>query len=201
MIAKLLCVENHRFALEIYRATLSRREGVQTEYASKLSEAVEILRKDNRFDAILVDLSLEDSGGTETIKRIVELTEAPVIVYSGTSITPEECVEAGATRVFYKAKDEFNDVLRATAHIIAQQHPEILWESLPVWERKLKGQGQPSKFPIKEISGSLVAIIAVLADTYYQIMIAKTYEPPWWVISIICVVFGISLVQKHLDKK
>lgn len=90
-------------------------------------EAVNLLSHDGDFDAILVDLSLPDSNGPETIKKIKEVNRGiPIICWSGTddNATIEQCVRNGAY-VFMSKRETNGNVKRLMISAAARKRAKI----------------------------------------------------------------------------
>ncbi len=62
-------------------STILQRRGFEVESAETLEKAIKKLAKPD-YDAILLDLSLPDSDGIETFRRVHALTDVPVVVLS-----------------------------------------------------------------------------------------------------------------------
>ena len=84
----------------------------------RLARAIAILQEEP-FDLVMMDLSLPDSTGGETLRRILETEPGlPVIVLSGTTseLSREELLQAGA-----------RDFMRK-----GQLDPEMLWATIQI---------------------------------------------------------------------
>jgi two-component system, OmpR family, KDP operon response regulator KdpE len=68
-------VESIRLCLEIYEPQSSLKT------TGKGLEALKLL-KDNRYDAVLIDLGLPDIDGTEVIEKLRQFSNIPVVVLS-----------------------------------------------------------------------------------------------------------------------
>src|SRR5512140_1599252 len=101
-----LYIEDNDDDALLYRRMLSR-EGFDVELARGLDEATQLLRN-NRFDAVLLDLRLGESTGIETLRAVRKMTDLPVIVLSGTEDfhTVLDSIKAGARDYFVKDRTE-----------------------------------------------------------------------------------------------
>ncbi|MDQ8204176.1 response regulator [Pelagicoccus sp. SDUM812003] len=83
------------------------RQTYRCRHESTLEGAIQALEAGS-FDVILLDLGLPDSHGSDTVNSILERTEVPVVVLSGTSdeYLAIESVQKGAQD--YLLKDELN---------------------------------------------------------------------------------------------
>ncbi len=82
---KVLLVEDDRVdALSVQKMLTGEKDGPFTvEYASRLTEAIELLEK-THFDVVLLDLGLPESVGLETLVQMRErVTHVPVVVLTG----------------------------------------------------------------------------------------------------------------------
>ncbi|MBN1787232.1 MAG: response regulator [Sedimentisphaerales bacterium] len=51
--------------------------------AGSLSETIKCLNSDKEYDVILLDMGLPDSNGLETVRRVCEATDIPIVVLTG----------------------------------------------------------------------------------------------------------------------
>lgn len=104
----LLLVEDNPGDVEIVREILSARdhEAYEIEHVSRVSAAVEVLRV-SEVDVILLDLTLPDCSGVDSVKAIHDVAgETPIVVLTGAGDEQlaMACIDAGAQD--YLEKDE-----------------------------------------------------------------------------------------------
>jgi two-component system, sensor histidine kinase and response regulator len=96
-----LLVEDDLGAQQLVRRTLARAEGSEEyvlEMARDLASATQAIRS-QRFDNILLDLSLPDSHGVETVRKVRQLAhDIPILVLSALSETEYglKAIQSGA---------------------------------------------------------------------------------------------------------
>ncbi len=102
------------------------REGTTLEHVTRLGDGLDRLR-DERFDAVLLDLNLPDSGGMDTLTSLRETDELiPVVVLTG--VTDQDAgiaaLREGAEE--YLVKDEITPgvLVRSVAHAIERKAHE-----------------------------------------------------------------------------
>lgn len=80
---KILCVEDNPTDMLQQKHTLRQsRQFFDIEHPDTLEGALARL-EEGHFDAILLDLSLPDSHGIETVRRMRRATHLPIVVLSG----------------------------------------------------------------------------------------------------------------------
>ncbi|EPF6521951.1 hypothetical protein MKK07_003083 [Acinetobacter baumannii] len=108
---KILLVEDNDTDIGVFKSSLELFEDehnikVQLEISDNFSGALELV-KNNDFDGVVIDLSLNDSdqGGKEIIKTIIDEYKitVPIVVYTG---TPDDIAEYGFVEVHEKGKKE-----------------------------------------------------------------------------------------------
>lgn len=90
-------------------ATL-KAKSYKTEACESATEALNLLKKDAAFDAILIDMMMPEMDGYEAIpliKKIPSLSNIPVIAVTAQAMTgdKEKCLEAGADDYLSKPVD------------------------------------------------------------------------------------------------
>lgn len=94
--------------------------------AERLSEALGLLRE-NSYDAVLLDLSLPDSHGLDTVSRVIEADPAvPIIVLSGLHDTELalQAVQSGAQDYLVKGESGGELISRSVRYAIQRKHAE-----------------------------------------------------------------------------
>ncbi|MGD9200171.1 MAG: response regulator [Chitinispirillia bacterium] len=84
-IINVIIIEDNTGDARLVYETLAEVEGTQfdIEWAKSLSEGIDFISK-KQFDIILLDLSLPDSQGLDTINRMLEFAnKVPIIVFTG----------------------------------------------------------------------------------------------------------------------
>lgn len=124
---RVLCVEdNEHDVLLLSRALARFVSEAKMVQAASLREARELLAQE-RFDIILLDLSLPDVKGLQTVKRMREIAGGiPIVVLTGSTddALGKHCVQAGAQD--YLVKDTIDTALlnRVMTHAIERQRIE-----------------------------------------------------------------------------
>jgi PAS domain S-box-containing protein len=74
------------------------------------------------FDCILLDLSLPDSDGLETLQRVLAVTPTPVVVFTRTDdiAVGMDAIHAGAQEYLVKGQASGNQVLRAALFAVGR---------------------------------------------------------------------------------
>ncbi|MDX1565959.1 MAG: response regulator, partial [Phycisphaeraceae bacterium] len=105
--------------LQLLQISLEKHSGIYRftmDHRPTLEDAIEVLRRENRFDIVLTDLGLPDSDGLETLQRIQEAApKLPVIVLSGYD-DPElemHAIHYGAQDYLVKGEVEKNILVRS----------------------------------------------------------------------------------------
>lgn len=81
MSARLLLIEDEPALLAVLEAAMAFG-GFESARATRGDEALRLLAKET-FDAVLLDMGLPDTDGSELLPKVREITEAPIIVVSG----------------------------------------------------------------------------------------------------------------------
>jgi len=95
----------------------------------RLSQALEYLRQET-FDAILLDLSLPDSKGFQTVSRLQEYgLNIPIIVLTANSDeeVAAQSIQAGAQEYLVKKEIDSKLLMRSLRHAIARQNRQAAW--------------------------------------------------------------------------
>lgn len=127
---RILLVEDNPADVEYIRVSLQWRNGptVDLDVATDLTSGIEKLEEaavsPNRYDAVLLDLSLPESRGLETLRRVCYVTSAPVIVLSGTQDEKValEAVAIGAQDYLIKGNSKGPAILRSVRYAIERAH-------------------------------------------------------------------------------
>ncbi len=123
-----LLVEDDHLDAEMVELTLSRdtRNRYRLTHVQTLHEALDRLETE-RFDIVLVDLSLPDATGDEAVNRITQTySTMPVLVLSGNS-DPEfatRVIRAGAQDFIVKGADSAASLARAMAYAVERKATE-----------------------------------------------------------------------------
>ncbi len=95
------------------------------EHVERIGEAIDLLTTRNRFDVVLLDLSLPDATGIETCRRLLQGVDdcPPVIVMTGNidRVAAAEAVAAGAQDVVVKGTFDGELLVRAI-HYARERH-------------------------------------------------------------------------------
>lgn len=87
-----------------------------------LNDALEHLRR-NPFDAVILDLTLPDAGGTSAVGAIRDLSGAPIIVLTGSDdeAIAQECLAIGAEDYVRKSELHGRSLPRAVGYAIMRR--------------------------------------------------------------------------------
>jgi signal transduction histidine kinase len=125
---RILLVEDNPGDARLLRFTLQEAESLRFElvHASRLSEALDQVR-DAPVDVVLLDLSLPDAHGMETVTRMLNAAPAvPIIVLTG--LTDETvaiaAVQAGAQDYLVKGSVEGGTLARAIRYAMERKRLE-----------------------------------------------------------------------------
>ena len=128
-VIKLLLVDDDAVDCRLIDKALARFSGTvqfNIETASTLAEAIELLKSGN-YNLILLDLSLPDSSGVDTVKGIhAANSNIPIVVLTG---LPDEkmglsTIEEGAEDYLVKGKFSDNELMRTIRYAIERKRRE-----------------------------------------------------------------------------
>ena len=129
---RVLIVDDHEVTRLGLKALLAVLEAdLQTVEAGKLEDAVEIGRRGDSFDLVLLDVHLPDGNGIERLQRLKEIFEGtPIVVMSAENSRSVilSAIEAGASGYIPKDTDK-NVTLNAWRLVLASGMylpPEVL---------------------------------------------------------------------------
>lgn len=125
---RILLVEDNPGDARLLRLTLQEAESLRFElvHAARLSEALERV-KDAPADVVLLDLSLPDAHGMETVSRMLHAApDVPIIVLTG--LTDEtvavQAVQAGAQDYLVKGSVDGGTLARAIRYAMERKRLE-----------------------------------------------------------------------------
>jgi len=127
--------EPHYVALLERKLTVAT-EPFQVESASSLGAGIEKIRQTG-FDAVVLDLNLPDSRGSDTVVRMHETApDLPIVVLSGLDddTTVYDVLHCGAQEYLYKEPSAVNSLPRTIAHAIERKRVDLaLKQSTDRW--------------------------------------------------------------------
>jgi DNA-binding NarL/FixJ family response regulator len=96
---RVLVVDDHTLLNEMLTAALARNEGFDVASATSVDAAVDLIRRDGRFDAVLVDFDGPGMDGLKGLARVSEANEGSVALFSGVAnaAVVERAVKMGAS--------------------------------------------------------------------------------------------------------
>ena len=126
---KVLLVEDNPDYAKVLRKRLSKASNArfQVEYSEKLKFALEVLAK-GMPDAVLLDLSLPDSDGLETFRRVrAQAPEVPVVVLTGLDDEKIalESVRQGAQDYILKGQPNEKTISQALQYAIERNRSQM----------------------------------------------------------------------------
>ena len=173
---------------------LSGNRNISIRLAKSLREATDLL-KDDRIDAVLLDLTLPDSSGLDTVQWARRIcSNLPVIVLTGVDDekTGIASVRMGIQDYLVKGRADgwtvaraihysierkkFEEVLRERAQILDQMHDSVVWTDM---EGRITGWNKGSQrlfgYSAEEVMGSPVSILHPPGDE--EFVRTKMIEP------------------------
>jgi PAS domain S-box-containing protein len=165
---KVLLVEDNPYEAELIEDLLlgiSNKQQISLTIAERLSEALLRLNREN-FDIILLDLSLPDSQGIETVARVQEYgVNVPIVVLTGQN--DEELalrlISVGVQDYLIKRKIDGELLIRSLYYAVERQHSQ---DALRKSEEKYRS--------VVESSLIGIAIVAPIID-------CKSLEQCTWI--------------------
>ncbi len=131
---RILLVEDNPGDARLLGETLREAQGLShaLTHVERLDEAIGRLAKD-AFDVMLLDLSLPDSQGTDTVKRVtLAAPHIPVVVLTGTDdeVLGTEIVRCGAQDYLVKGQTDHRLLWRAIRYAIERKRAEAALHEL-----------------------------------------------------------------------
>jgi signal transduction histidine kinase/DNA-binding response OmpR family regulator len=125
---KVLLVEDNRGDARLLREALAESAGVRFELAhvERLAEALRRLNEE-AFAIVLLDLSLPDARGLETVLKVsAHVSHLPIVVLTGTENDElaAEALRKGAQDYLVKGKVDGNLLARSIRYAIERKHAE-----------------------------------------------------------------------------
>lgn len=178
-LKKLLVVEDDE-AMRHSINELIGEENIRIVSASKGREALELL-KNETFDAMILDLGLEDMTGYDLLQKIGKRNNAhkmPVIIYTGKELTreEEETLQSYSDRIIIKGIKSPERLLAETTLFLHQVE-----SNLPVEKQRLLRNYHPKEDVMKDKSILIVdddmrnvfALTSLLEDLGLKILVGK----------------------------
>ena len=154
---RVLLVEDNPADVRLIRALLHEERGeFALTHVSRLVEAVEVLER-QRFDAILLDLSLPDSFGLATFERLYAASRRiPIVILTGNTDAEValEAVQRGAHDYLVKSEVDHRLLSRALRYTVERHR---LNERVEQAER-IRGLGQVASKIAHEFNNVLMGI-------------------------------------------
>lgn len=142
LAVKILSVEDNPGDMRLLQEALKDAQSIQCEWVSvaNLAEAIQIISS-VRFDVILLDLSLPDSSGLDTLIKIKpHAGGVPIVIMSGldNEKVALEALDKGAQDYLVKGQVDGNTLARTLRYAIQRkQTQEALRESQERYEQQL----------------------------------------------------------------
>jgi len=178
-LKKLLVVEDDE-AMRLSINELIGEENIKIVSASRGREALEIL-KNETFDAMILDLGLEDMTGYDLLQKIGKRNNAhkmPVIIYTGKELTreEEEKLQSYSDRIIIKGIKSPERLLAETTLFLHQVEA-----NLPIEKQKMLRNLHPREDVMKDKSILIVdddmrnvfALTSLLEDLGLKILVGK----------------------------
>jgi CheY-like chemotaxis protein/HAMP domain-containing protein len=178
-LKKLLVVEDDE-AMRLSINELIGEENIQITSASKGQEALELLKSET-FDAMILDLGLEDMTGYDLLQKIGKRNDAhkmPVIIYTGKELTreEEEKLQSLSDRIIIKGIKSPERLLAETTLFLHQVE-----SNLPMEKQRMLRNLHPKEDVMKDKSILIVdddmrnvfALTSLLEDLGLKILVGR----------------------------
>ncbi len=169
---KILHVEDNHSDAELVAECLNNQEHLDYEltHAERLSEGIEHLKK-NHFDVALLDLSLPDSQGVETIEHVIRIApHLPIIALTGIHDNglSVEALRAGAEDYLVKGKVDCYLLNRSIRYAIERKRTATL---LRISEERYRTFFESSKdvFYRADINGAIQFVSQSVKNYGYSV--------------------------------
>jgi signal transduction histidine kinase len=137
-LVRVLIVEDSTTDARIVRNYLSKgKNGAQVQAANRLADALALVQ-DNTFDVILLDMSLPDGEGVESVRRMrAAAPRVPIVILSGLEdeSIASQAMHAGAQDYLLKGRVDDVSLRRALRYAIERQQ---LLDQLAASESRLQ---------------------------------------------------------------
>ncbi|MDD4645985.1 MAG: response regulator, partial [Bacteroidales bacterium] len=178
-LKKLLVVEDDE-AMRLSIIELIGEENIHITSASKGNEALDLLKKES-FDAMILDLGLEDMTGYDLLQRIGKKQEAhkmPVIIYTGKELTreEEEKLQSYSDRIIIKGIKSPERLLAETTlflHQVESNLPAEKQKKLRNIHSKEDVMKDKSILIVDDDMRNVFALTSLLEDLGLKILIGK----------------------------
>lgn len=128
----LLLVEDDESVARVISVALEQRFFFLIDLATKLSQALEMLRR-KHYHAVVCDLNLPDSVGKETVQRLQrEAPTVPIIVVTGgsTACGYTEAIRLGAQDYLEKGHFTHQELERCIRHAIERHKVRSMFQPI-----------------------------------------------------------------------
>ena len=132
---RILLVEDSPLQARLVREFTA--DALDVEWADRLSTALDRLRQGG-IDAVLLELSLPDSWGVDTLRRVVEARpDLPVLVFSGgdREQVAAEALRSGAAAVLFKDGRYEETIVKAVRAALSRR----------------RGSGETGEAPVRQV--------------------------------------------------
>jgi DNA-binding response OmpR family regulator len=115
-----LLIEDDEGSINITKELLSRSEQIDffVDSAKTLSDAIEILKCNNIYDIIILDLILPNGEGLSVFQQVKKVCDKPIIIISGYEDKAIECVKHGAQDYLVKPHYDGNLLIRSIRYAL-----------------------------------------------------------------------------------
>lgn len=133
-LLRVLLIEDNPGDARLVREMLAETKGIpfKLDWADQLAKGLELLNEE-RVDVILLDLSLPDSSGYETLTRTMAAApDIPIVVMTGLNdeTVAVQAVRAGAQDYLLKGQADGNLLIRAIRYAIERKEATTEREEL-----------------------------------------------------------------------
>ncbi len=130
-----LIIEDNLASAELLKEMLAKSVDVEflTQTAGSLADGLEWLAQD-RFDLVLLDLTLPDARGASTCRAIIEAAPSlPIVIVSGSSESDgcaSECLQMGAQGYLTKGDFDGRHLIHSVRYAIRRKGIEHEYENV-----------------------------------------------------------------------
>lgn len=167
---RLLVIEDNPGDARLIQELISEEAGVTVAcvWSEYLHEGIAVLA-DQTVDMLLLDLSLPDSDGLETVSRVREIApDVPIVVLTGydDEILALRAVQEGAQDYLIKGQVDARGLMRSLRYAIERKRAEIERERLLERERKARAEAERA-------GERTIAILGRISDAFIAL------DPEW----------------------
>ncbi|MFN8653163.1 MAG: response regulator transcription factor [Gemmatimonadales bacterium] len=154
---RVLLVEDNPAEVDLFREYLEEDPQYQVTAVTTLGDAVSRLGT-APVDVVVLDLSLPDARGVESVERLIEASETvPILVLTGSEDEglALQCIDAGASDYLYKSEVRRHSLRRSIGFSVSRRHRMQLLELAKVIARLKRLSTRESDTSITALSAGV----------------------------------------------